>query len=85
MSTLRVSEQLVRDVERICKRAGKPLKIENILERAMVQLFLKHVDITLVEALNRLKKEFAITLSQAMLSKVLTDNNNLSHKRLSSC
>jgi hypothetical protein len=47
----------------------------------VVQLFLEHVDITLVEALDWLKEEFVITLSQATLSKILT-NNNLSHKRL---
>jgi hypothetical protein len=47
----------------------------------VVQLFLEHVDITLVEALDWLKEEFVITLSQATLSKILTDNN-LSHKSL---
>jgi hypothetical protein len=55
--------------------------MKNILERAVVQLFLEHVDITLVKALDCLKEEFVITLSQATLSKILI-NNNLSYKRL---
>jgi hypothetical protein len=39
------------------------------------------VDITPVKALDWLKEEFVITLSQATLSKILTDNN-LSYKSL---
>jgi len=40
------------NVEKVCKRAGRGKSLDNILEQAVVQIFLDHVDITIVEALD---------------------------------
>jgi hypothetical protein len=40
------------------KRTGRGKSLDDILEQALVQIFLGHVDITIVEALDWLEEEF---------------------------
>jgi hypothetical protein len=62
-------------------RLGRPRKIQDLLEQAVVQLFVDHVDLTIEEALEWLKEEFTIELSKATISTILR-NHNVTHKRL---
>jgi transposase len=39
------------DVERIYRRPGRPPIMEHVLEQAVVQMFIDHVDIMITEAL----------------------------------
>jgi hypothetical protein len=39
------------DVERIYRRPGRPPIMEHVLEQAVIQMFIDHVDITITEAL----------------------------------
>jgi hypothetical protein len=40
------------DVERLCRRPGRPKSLDHILEQALTQLFLENVDITIDKALD---------------------------------
>jgi hypothetical protein len=59
-------------VERLCKAGGRPRKIEDRLEEALVQLFLDHVDMTINEALEWLNEEFKESVSKIIISRVLS-------------
>jgi hypothetical protein len=39
-------------MEKVCKRAGRGKSLNNILEQALIQIFLDHIDIIIVEALD---------------------------------
>jgi hypothetical protein len=45
-------------MKKVCKRAGRGKTLNNILEQALIQIFLDHVDITIIEALDWLEEEF---------------------------
>jgi len=78
---LRKSWKKTGDVERLCKAGGRPRKIEDRLEEALVQLFLDHVDITIDEALEWLIEEFKVSVSKITISRVLS-LYQVTHKRL---
>jgi hypothetical protein len=60
---------------------GAPKKLEELVERALVQFFVDNVDIIIDEALEWLRKEFKAYISKRTVSNILS-NNNLSFKRL---
>ena len=68
-------------MERLCKAGGRPRKIEDRLEEALVQLFLDHVDMTIDEALEWLNEEFEVSVSKITISRVLS-LYQVTHKRL---
>jgi hypothetical protein len=45
-------------VEKLHKLSGRPMSLDDILEQALVQIFLDHVDIMIEEALDWLEEEF---------------------------
>jgi transposase len=69
------------DVEKLYKASGRPRSLDDILEQALVQIFLDHVDITMEEALDWLEEEFKQSVCRKTLSTMLK-RNNVSHKRL---
>jgi transposase len=69
------------DVERLSRQGCRPRKIQDLLEQAVIQLFIDHVDLAIEEALEWLKEEFFIEVCKKTISNVLR-NHNITHKRL---
>jgi hypothetical protein len=53
---LRKSWKKTGDVERLCKAGGQPRKIEDRLEEALIQLFLRYVSARVVDTLYSARK-----------------------------
>jgi transposase len=66
---LRKSWKKTRDVERLYKAGGRPRKIEDRLEEALVQLFLDHMDMTIDEALEWLNEEFKVSVNKTTIKQ----------------
>jgi hypothetical protein len=69
------------DVKPLRRAPGPSKKLEELVEQALVQLFLDNVDIIIDEALQWLRNKFEAYILKRTISNILS-NNNLLYKRL---